>query len=152
MIFRAPACLRRLLVAALFCSAIASAGTVHYEFTGGSMVPTLTDVPSGVQAANFVIGSGFGSLFDEGGSADSLRTTGTDGPPTGTPGSYTANTVLSFSITIPANRTLDLETLTLRYKGTNVSNRSNARVYSNIRGHADATAQRRRRDADRRGL
>lgn len=140
MSFLTPAFLRRLFVTGLFCSAISSAGTARYEFTGGSMAPTLTDIPAGVVPGNFVIGSGFGSLFDQGGSPDSLRITGTDGPPTGTPGSYTANTVLSFSLTIPADRTLDLETLTLRYKGTSVNNRSNARVYSNIRGHADATA------------
>lgn len=104
------------------------------------MAPTVTDLPAGVTAGNFVIGVGFGDLFDQNGSLDSLRITGTDGPPTGTPASYTANTVLRFSLTIPADRALDLETLTLRYKGTSVNNRSNARVYSNIRGHADATA------------
>ena len=116
------------------------AGTIPYEFTAKSMVPTVTDLPAGVTAENFVIGTGFGDLFDQGGGLDSLRITGTDGPPTGTPASYSANTVLSFSVTIPADRALDLETLTLRYKGNSVVSRSNARVYSNIRGHADATA------------
>src|SRR6218665_2271725 len=49
----------------------ASAGSLLYEFTGGSPAPTLLDPPAGVTASAFSIGTGLGSMSDNGGGPDS---------------------------------------------------------------------------------
>ena len=125
---------------------VASAGSIRYEFTAGSLAPVLTDVPSGVTADPVVFGTKFqaaggvsGNLFDEGGGPDSLRITGADGAPDTTGASFTAGSTISFTIHIPAGSTASLKSLSLEYKGTAVSARSDARIYSSIRGHANAT-------------
>ncbi len=117
----------------------AVAGSIRYEFTAGSLAPTLTDVPAGVTASNFVIGSGFGSMFDNGGSPDSLRLSGNDNAKTGTAAAFTANSYFSFSITIPAGTTVSLASLGLDYQAMNAVANANSRIFSSLKGYANAT-------------
>lgn len=123
------------------------AGSARYEFTGGSLSPKLTNVPAGVTVDPLVLGAKFlaapgvsGNLFDQGGGPDSLRITAADGTTAGTSSSFTAGTTLSFTVHIPADVTVSLHSLSLRYKSTSVVGRSNARVFSSVRGHLNATA------------
>jgi len=134
------------LAGLLLLSETASAGYARYEFTGGSLAPTLSEVPAGVTVGPLVLGTKFsapagtsGNIFDEGADPNGIRITATDGTTGTTGGSMTAGTTLSFTVTIPAGVTISFQSLTLRYKGTNVVGRSNARVFSSIRGTANAT-------------
>lgn len=122
------------------------AGTARFEFTGGSLAATLKNIPPGVTVEPLILGAKFlappgtpGNLFDQGGGADSLRITGADGTTSGTVASFSTGTTLSFTVHIPPNVTMSLQSLTLRYRGTSVVGRSNARVFSTIRGHLDAS-------------
>ncbi|WAC21906.1 GDSL-type esterase/lipase family protein [Luteolibacter sp. SL250] len=139
--------LRWVALFAALCSGTASAGHVRFGFTGGSLAPTLVDVPAGVTVELLVLGAKFsspagtaGNVFDEGADPDGIRITAADGTGAATGTSITAGTTLSFTVHIPAGVTVGFQSLTLRYKGTNVTGRSNARVFSSIRGSASASA------------
>jgi hypothetical protein len=107
----------------------AHAASVVYEFTGGSLAPTVTGLPAGVTASNFSIGSFAGGTLQ----SDALRLTGADVTQTGTAASVTANTVLSFSLTIPSSVTLDLISLTYDYTGSGIDGKALwARTYTSI--------------------
>lgn len=110
-------------------AAPAHAASVVYEFTGGSLAPTVSGLPAGVTASNFSIGS-----FDSGTlQSDALRLTGADIGTNSTGTSRNNNTVLSFSLTIPSNVTLDLTSLTFDYTSSGVdSTFIFARTFSNL--------------------
>ena len=115
--------------------------TVKYEFTGGSMAPSVSSLPAGVTASNFSIGTyTFAALSDNGGSGNSLRLSRGDvGTSSGT---ALAGPCLSFSLTIPAGTTLNLTSLALDFASGGVTGAEyiNARVFSNIDGADDLTA------------
>ncbi len=122
-------------------NAPASAQTVRYEFTGGSMSPTLTGLPAGVTASNFSIGTfSFAALSDNGGSGNSLRLSRGDLGTSST--AALAGPCLSFSLTIPAGTSLNLTSLALDFTsgGVTVAEYMNARVFSSIKGYGNATA------------
>lgn len=125
--------LRFCLVASIFSvlgAAGAHAATITYEFTGGSLTPTLSGVPAGVTASNFGVGTL--NLFDNGGGPDSLRFFATDvGAASGT--AFTNNQYVQFSVTIAAGTTINFTSLSLDYTSTvPVANLSNSRVFSSI--------------------
>lgn len=131
------------LAVAVASTQLSSAATVAYQFTGGSMVPIVTGLPAGVTASDFSIGSfTFANLSDNGGSGNSLRISGNDFTATGTGASFTANTVLSFSLTIPVGVTLDLTSITYDFTSAGLTGGdfTNARVFSNIDGSDDVIA------------
>jgi lysophospholipase L1-like esterase len=134
-------------MAALLLCGTAWAGYARFEFTGGSLAPTLVNVPAGVTVNPLVLGTKFnsppgtaGNLFDEGAGPDGIRITAADGTGTATGTSITTGTTLSFTVHIPAGVTVGFHSLTLRYMGTSVALRSNARVFSSIRGSMNASA------------
>ena len=114
--------------------------TVKYEFTGGSMVPSVSGLPAGVTASNFSIGTyTFAALSDNGGSGNSLRLSRGD---VGTSSSTAlAGPFLSFSLIIPAGTTLNLTSLALDLTSGGVTGAEyiNARVFSSIDGYDDLT-------------
>ncbi len=127
---------------ALACACTAVFGqSVKYEFTGGSMAPTVSGLPAGVTASNFSIGTfTFAALSDNGGSGNSLRLSRGD---VGTSSATAlAGPVLSFTLTIPAGVTLNLTSLALDFTSGGVTGTEyiNARVFSSIDGHDDLTA------------
>ncbi len=135
------------VVAALPLSGTAWAGYARFEFTGGSLAPTLVNVPAGVTVDPLVLGAKFsspkgtaGNVFDDGADPDGIRITAADGTGTATGTSISTGTTLSFTVYIPAGVTVGFQSLSLRYKGTSVVARSNARVFSSIRGSANAGA------------
>lgn len=123
-----------LLSAALviFGTGGASAATITYEFTGGSLAPTVVGLPAGVTASNFGVGTL--NLFDNGGGPDSLRFFATDvGGASGA--AFTNNQYVQFSVTIAAGTVVNFTSLSLDYISTvPVANISNSRVFSSIDG------------------
>jgi len=124
---------RSCLVASVFAvlGAIgANAATITYEFTGGSLTPTLSGVPAGVTASNFGVGAL--GLFDNGGGPDSLRFFATDvGGASGT--ALSNNQYVQFSVTIAAGTVVNFTSLSLDYTSTvPLANLSNTRVFSSI--------------------
>ena len=121
--------------ALVLLAASAHAASVSYQFTGGSLAPIVTGLPAGVTASDFSLGSfTFANLSDNGGSGNSLRISGNDFTAISTGASITANTVLSFSLTIPVGVTLDLTSLTYDFT-SNINSAlafMNARVFSEI--------------------
>ncbi len=124
-------------VAAALLLAPAHAASVTYEFTGGSLAPTVSGLPSGVTASNFSIGSFAAGTLQ----SDALRLTGADIGTNSTTTSFTNNTVLSFSLTIPADVTLDLTSLTFDYTSSGLSGSDfiYARTFSSIDGFDDVS-------------
>ncbi len=102
------------------------------------MAPTLSGVPAGVTVSNFNIGTGLGSVFDNGALPDAIRLSGNDGITGNTGAGFTNNAYFSFSVTIESGVTVSLESLGMDCKATNATNYLNARTFSSIRGHADA--------------
>jgi lysophospholipase L1-like esterase len=130
-----------LTLALAFALFVANAQTVIYEFTGGSMAPTLTDLPSGVTTSDFSIGTySFAALSDNGGTGNSLRLSRGDVGTTST--AALAGPVLSFTLTIPAGVTLNLNSLSIDFTsgGLTGSEYINARVFSSIDGYDNLTA------------
>jgi lysophospholipase L1-like esterase len=130
------------LALALACACPAVHGqTVKYEFTGGSMTPTVSGLPSGVTASNFSIGTfTFAALSDNGGSGNSLRLSRGDLGTSST--TALAGPVLSFTLTIPAGVTINLTSLAIDFTsgGVTTAEYINARVFSSIDGYDDLTA------------
>jgi len=119
----------------------AAAQTVKYEFTSGSMAPTVTGLPAGVTVSNFSIGTfSLAALSDNGGSGNSLRLSRGDLGTSST--AALAGPCLSFSLTIQAGTSLDLTSLALDYTSGGVTGAEymNTRVFSSIRGYGNATA------------
>ncbi len=109
--------------------------SISYEFTDGSLAPTVSGLPAGVTASDFSIGSFPTTALQ----SDALRLFGADIPNTGTAASFTDNTVLSFSLTIPSGVTLDLISLTYDYTSSGIERSALwARTYSSIHGTANA--------------
>lgn len=124
-----PQALPAIAAALTLLAAPAHAASVVYEFTGGSLAPTVSGLPAGVTASNFSIGDFAAGTLQ----SDALRLTGADVTETTTGGSITANTVLSFSLTIPSGATLDLASITYDYTFSGIDNRSIwARTYTSI--------------------
>jgi len=121
----------------------AHSASVLYEFTAGSMVPTLSGLPAGVTASNFSVGS-FTTLVANSTDGNALRLLGNGEVSSNTTGgSITANQVLSFSLTIPADVTLSLTSLTVDYTMfglLDVNKNLFGRVFSNIDGHDEVVA------------
>jgi lysophospholipase L1-like esterase len=131
----------RAFVALAFALAGATAQTVRYEFTGGSMTPTLAGLPAGVTASDFSIGTyTFAALSDNGGNGNSLRLSRGDVGTTST--SAFAGPVLSFTLSIPAGVTLNLSSLSLDFTSGGITGAEyiNARVFSSIDGFDNLTA------------
>jgi hypothetical protein len=119
-----------------FAISPASAATVSYLFTGGSVTPTVTGLPAGVTASNFSIGS-----FPSGAlTSDALLLTSGDVGTTSTGTSTSNNTVLSFSLTIPSDVTLSLTSLTYDYTTSGITGGEYfyARLFSSIQGSDSA--------------
>jgi lysophospholipase L1-like esterase len=119
-------------------------GGIKYEFTGGSLAPTLSNLPAGVTADSIVLGAKFqaatgvsGNIFDDGGGPDSIRITGADGAPQTTGEAFSVGATLSFTIHIASGTTVSLKSTSLDYKGKSLSARSNARVFSTVRGRVN---------------
>jgi len=127
---------------ALACSCqTAHAQSIKYEFTGGSMVPTVSSLPTGVTASNFSIGTyTFAALSDNGGNGNSLRLSRGDVSTSST--TALAGPYLSFSLTIPAGVSLNLTSLSLDFASSGVTTTEyiNARVFSSIDGFDNLTA------------
>lgn len=105
------------------------------------MAPNLTDLPSGVTASNFSIGTyTFAALSDNGGRGNSLRLSRGDVGTTST--AALAGPVLSFTLTIPAGVTLNLNSLSLDFTSGGLTGGEyiNARVFSSIDGFDNLTA------------
>ncbi len=120
--------------ALMLLSAPAHAASVVYEFTGGSLAPTVTGFPAGVTASDFLIGSFPNSALQ----SDALRLEGGDIGTASTGDSFANNTVLSFSLTIPSGVTLDLTSLTFDYTSSGIEDLFMfARTYSSIHGTAN---------------
>ncbi len=120
---------------------VGNAATVIYQFTGGSMTPTVTGLPVGVSASNFSLGAfTLVNLQDNGGSVDALRISGNDASNTGTSGSFGANQVLTFSLTIPSDVTLNLTSLSLDFTSNGITGTqySNTRIYTNLTSNNSA--------------
>ena len=112
-------------------AAPAHAASIVYQFTGGSLAPTVSGLPPGVTASNFSIGSFDNATLQ----SDALRLTGADIGTAGTGTSFTNDTVLSFSLTIPSNVTLDLTSLTFDYTSSGIDGKFiYARTFSSIHG------------------
>ncbi len=133
-------------MACLLWSGTGLAGYARFEFTGGSLAPILVNVPAGVTVDPLVLGAKFssptgtaGNIFDDGADPDGIRITAADGTGTATGNSISTGTTLSFIVHIPAGVTVGFQSLSLRYKGKSVVARSNARVFSSIRGSANAS-------------
>jgi lysophospholipase L1-like esterase len=130
-----------LILALAFAHSAANGQTVRYEFNGGSMAPTLTDIPAGVAASDFSIGTyTIAALSDNGGNGNSLRLSRGD---VGTTSSTAlAGPVLSFTLTIPAGVTLNLTSLSLDFTSGGLTGAEylNARVFSDIDGFDNLTA------------
>jgi len=126
--------LRSCLVASILSvlgAAGAHAATITYEFTGGSLAPTLSGVPAGVTASNFGVGTL--NLFDNLGGADSLRFFATDVGGSSSTALGAANQYVQFSVTIAAGTVVNFTSLSLDYTSTvPVANLSNTRVFSSI--------------------
>lgn len=111
--------------------------TIKYEFTGGVMVPTVSELPAGVTASNFALGGfTFANLSDNGGDGNSLRISAGD---VGT--SSGSAKKLSFSLTIPADVTVNLTSFSLDYTSGGLTGTEfiNARIFSSIDGYDDLT-------------
>ena len=109
----------------------AHAATITYEFTGGSLAPTSIGLPAGVTASNFGVGTL--SLFDNGGSPDSLRFFATDVGGSSATALGAANQYVQFSVTIAAGTIVNFTSLSLDYTSTvPLANLSNSRVFSSI--------------------
>lgn len=128
------------LALAFACSAV-HGQTVKYEFSGGSMAPTVSGLPAGVTASNFSIGTfTFAALSDNGGSGNSLRLSRGDVGTSST--TALAGPGLSFTLTIPAGVTINLTSLALDFTSGGVTGAEyiNARVFSSIDDYNDLTA------------
>ncbi|TAE78635.1 MAG: hypothetical protein EAZ65_04560 [Verrucomicrobia bacterium] len=126
--------------ASLLLASAASSQTVRYEFTGGSMAPTVSGLPAGVNVSNFSLGTlTFAALSDNGGSGHSLRLSRGDVVTSST--TALAGPVLSFSLTIPAGVVLNLGSLALDFSSGGISGTEylNARVFSSVKGSANPT-------------
>ncbi len=125
----------------LVCMGLSAFGqTIKYEFTGGSMAPTVSGLPAGVSASNFSLGTyTFAALSDNGGSGNSLRLSRGDVGTSST--TALAGPCLSFSLTIPAGTTLNLTSLAFDFTSGGVTGTEyiNARVFSSIDGYDDLT-------------
>jgi lysophospholipase L1-like esterase len=119
--------------AAVISLSVALPSVVKFEFTGGSMIPTLSILPAGVTVSDFSIGSGLGNLFDNNGSPDALRVSGDDTQNT-TETALSGSAYLSFSLNIPAGIYINLLSLGVDYQATNAYTRSYAQVFSNVDG------------------
>lgn len=129
-----------LTLAVALLAAPAHAASVAYQFTSGSLTPTVSGLPAGVTASNFSLGTTltFADLSDNGGSGNSLRISSNDLISNSTTAAL-ADRNLSFSLTIPVGVTLDLISLTYDFTsgGLSGSEYINARVFSNIDGTDD---------------
>ncbi len=123
--------------ALMLLAAPAYAGSVRFEFTGGSLAPTITGLPAGVTASDFSIGSFPGETLQ----SDALRLTGGDIGTNSSATSLANNTVLSFSLTIPADVTLDLTSLAYDYTSSGLAGGDFiwARTFSSIHGFDDVS-------------
>ena len=135
MKFRNNSLLTSLAATLALLASPAHAASVTYQFTGGSLTPTVTGLPAGVTASNFSLGKwSFANLSDNGGSGNSLRISGADLSTNSTGTAITNNEVLSFSLTIPTGVTLDLTSLTHDFTSGGLAGTEflNARVFSSI--------------------
>ena len=108
------------------------AASVVYEFTDGSLAPTVSGLPAGVTASDFSIGNFPTTALQ----SDALRLTRADIGTNSTATSLANDTVLSFSLTIPSDVTLDLISLTFDYTSSGIDSAFvYARTYSSIHGH-----------------
>lgn len=118
---------------------VSHAASVNYQFTGGSMTPTVTGLPEGVTASNFSLGAlTFANLSDNGGSGNSLRISQNDLAGNSTATALTT-TNLTFSLTIPVGVTLNLTSLTYDFTSGGLAGAEyiNARLFSSIDGTDD---------------
>lgn len=129
------------VLASLLVASSARGQTVRYEFTGGSMAPTVTGLPAGVSASDFSLGTlTFAALSDNGGNGHSLRLS--RGDVVTSSATALAGPVLSFTLSIPAGVVLDLDSLALDFSSGGITGAEylNARVFSSVKGSANPTA------------
>lgn len=111
---------------------ISEAATVaQYQFTADSLVNTAAST-TGLTVSTFSLGS-YGDLTDNGGS-DNLRLSGNDATESGTGTAFTNGNFLSFTVTVAAGYTMDLNTLSIDTQVTNAFQYSNARIFTSIDG------------------
>jgi hypothetical protein len=109
-----------------------------FEFTGGTLTPTLGDyaAASSITVSGLSTGN-YGDLFDNGGDGNHLRISGDD-TDNSAEDALTNGTYLSFSVTNNSGEPLILSSFSATIYATNTYNYSNARIYSSVQGFDDA--------------
>lgn len=123
----------------LAAPATMGANIATFEFTGGSLVPTLGAfaTTNGITVSDLSTGT-LGDLFDNGGSGDHLRISGDDAAGS-TGDAFTNGAYLSFTVTIPGTVTIDLTGLSADVHVVNAWNWSSSRIFSSVQGFDDVT-------------
>lgn len=136
-----PVSFLSIIVALAAACPAARSQSARYEFSGGSMAPTMSGLPAGVGLSDFSLGTfTFSALSDNGGSGNSLRLSRGDIGTTSA--AALAGPCLSFTLTIPAGITLNLTLLSIDFASGGVTGAEyiNARVFSSIDGFDNVTA------------
>lgn len=108
-----------------------AAVVAQYEFTANSLANTAASIP-GLTVSSFSLGN-YGDLTDNGAS-DNLRLSGDDDTDSSTGTALTEGNFLSFSVTVAAGFTMDLNTLSIDTQVTNAFQYSNSRIFTDIQG------------------
>lgn len=107
-----------------------------YQFTSFSLANS-AGATTGITVSAFSVGN-YGDLTDNGAS-NNLRLSGDDNTESGTGTAFTNGNFLSFSVTVAAGFTMDLNTLSLDTQVTNAFQYANARIFTSIQGFDDLT-------------
>ena len=111
-----------------------SAGLIgSYGFSEHSLTPSDADGGDGITFSNFVIGTGYGDLTDNGALANALRLSGDD-TENFSSNAFSNDAFLSFTITVAAGWQLDLTSIEFDNQATNAYLYSSGRVFSDVLG------------------